>query len=120
MAMLLGVVPAVKPLIDAKDEVSIIRELGKVAINGVFEYAVNPVVISVTEIGAYVEPIGTVIASEVGFAETTAAFTAPKYTTSFAGAASKPVPMMVTVVPNGPSVGVKEEIVGTETVVALA
>jgi hypothetical protein len=120
IAILPGVVPAAKLVIDANDDVSMLFELGKVAINGEFAYAVNPVVISVTEIGTYVEPIGTVTASEVELAETTAAFTAPKYTTSFAGAASKPVPMMVTVVPNGPSVGVKEEIVGTETVVALA
>ena len=109
-----------KPIFEANDDVSILLELEKVTIKGVLAYPVNPVVISVTEIGAYVVPIGTVTVSEVELADTTTAFTAPKYKTLLLAVALKLVPVMVTVVPMGPEVGVKEVIVGGPNGVALA
>ena len=50
--------------------------------------------------------------SKVVDAAVTVAFTAPKYTMLFAGVGLKFVPLMVTVVPMGPDVGVKEVTVG--------
>jgi hypothetical protein len=113
--------PDVMSTFEAKDVVSMIRELGNVTINGAFEYAANPVVVSVTEIGAYDVPIGVVTLSEVEVALFTVVFTAPKYTTSFATVVLKFVPVMVTVVPMGPEVGVRDVIVvgvGTAIVVS--
>jgi hypothetical protein len=74
---------------------------------------VKLVVISVTVIGAYVAPVGTITLSEVVEAVVTTAFTAPKYTTLFAAVVLKFVPVIVTVVPMGPEVGEKEVIDGT-------
>ncbi len=51
MATLLGSVPVVKSTFEAKAVASITCELGKVTIKGAFEYAVKPVVISVTVMG---------------------------------------------------------------------
>ena len=51
--------------------------------------------------------------------DTTFAFTAPKYTTFFAAVELKFVPVMVTVVPIGPDVGVKEVMVGGSAMVTL-
>lgn len=92
--------PVVKPIPDAKDVVSMTSELGKVTSKGAIAYAVTP--LTVTEIGWYVDPIGTVTASDVEVAAVTVAFTAPKYTTLFAGVVLKFVPVMVTVVSMGP------------------
>ena len=79
VALLSGTDPVVvKSTLEAKDVVSMIPELGKVTLKGAFEYAINPVVISATEIGAYVVPIGTVTVSDVELADFTAALTAPK------------------------------------------
>ena len=78
VALLSGTDPVVvKSTLEAKDVVSMIPELGKVTLKGAFEYAINPV-ISATEIGAYVVPIGTVTVSDVELADFTAALTAPK------------------------------------------
>ena len=73
-----------------------------------------------TDIGPGVVPAGTVTLSEMGVADVTAALTAPKYTMSFAAVVLKFVPVIVTVVPIGPVVGVKKVITGGGTVVALA
>ena len=108
-----------KSIFEAKDDVSILFVLGKVTIKGMLANAVNPVVISVTEIGVYVAPIGTVTVSDVELAELTAAFTAPKYTTLLLAVKLKFVPLMVTVAPIGPEVGVNEVIVGGPNGVAL-
>ena len=86
-----------KSIFEAKDDVSILFVLGKVTIKGMLANAVNPVVISVTEIGVYVAPIGTVTVSDVELAELTAAFTAPKYTMLLLAVKLKFVPLMVTV-----------------------
>ena len=60
-------------------------------------------------------PVGTVTVSTVAEAVVTVAWVAPKKTMLFAGVGSKLVPVMVTVVPIGPLVGVKEEMIGTFT-----
>src|SRR5512141_2699291 len=80
--------------------------------NGAFEYAARPVAESVTEIGAEVAPTGTVTMSDVDAAELTDAFTAPKYTIFLEAVILKFVPLMVTLVPIGPLMGVKEMIEG--------
>jgi len=74
----MGFVPVEKSNFEAKEVESITRELGKVTINGLLEYAVNPVVISVTVIGWNVALVGTTTLSEVELAAVTVAFTAPK------------------------------------------
>jgi len=102
--------PVIKSMLEAKDDVFIICELGNVIMKGVFVYAVNP--FTVTEIGLYVAPVGTITLSEVEVALFTTAFTAPKYTTLFAAVPLKFVPVMVTVVPMDPEVGEKEVIEG--------
>jgi hypothetical protein len=63
-------------MLDEKEFASIIRVLGKVIINGALEDAVNP--LTVTVIGWYVAPVGTIALSEVEVAAITVAFTAPK------------------------------------------
>ena len=78
--------------------------------NDLLEYAVRPFAVTVT--GWYVVPIGTVTVNEVVEADVTGAFTAPKYTMLAAGTGLKFVPVMVTIVPIGPEVGVKEVMVG--------
>lgn len=82
----------------------------KVVINGLAEYAVRPVVISVTEMGLYVAPTGTVTLSEVEVAADTFAIVAPKNTILLEGVVLKLVPVITTVVPTAPEVGVKEVI----------
>ena len=67
----------------------------------------------------YDVPTGIVTLSEVDVALFTVAFTAPKYTTSFAAFVLKFVPVMVAVVPMEPEVGEKEVIVGGPNGVAL-
>ena len=57
-------------------------------------------------------PAGTVTVRLVVLPDVTVAFTAPKYTMLFAGTALKFVPVIITLVPNGPFEGVKELIVG--------
>jgi hypothetical protein len=64
--------------------------------------------------GEYVAPAGTVTVSDVEVADVTTAFTAPKYTTLFATVELKFAPVMVTIVPIWPEVGVKEVMVGME------
>ena len=46
--------------------------------NALAEYAVNPLIEDVTEIGSYVEPLGTVTFSDVAVADVTVAFAPPK------------------------------------------
>jgi hypothetical protein len=70
------------------------------------------VVVSVTVIGAYVAPVGTVTVRDVEEAELTAALVAPKNTMSLSAVALKPTPAMVTTVPMGPEVGENDAIVG--------
>jgi hypothetical protein len=79
--------------------------------NGEFEYAVRPPVVTV--IGAYDAPVGAVTVSEVELAEVTTAFTAPKYTMLSAGVVLKLEPLIVTLEPTLPEVGLNEEIVTT-------
>ena len=86
--------------------------LGKVTEKGEVEYEVKPVVTFVTVMGWHVAPVGTRTLSEVEVADVTFALTAPNHTTLFAGVVLKFVPVIVTVVPIGPEVGVKEVIVG--------
>jgi hypothetical protein len=68
----------VKSTFAAKELELIDPPSAKVTVNGLAEYAINPVVKSVTVIGAYVAPTGTVTVSEVEVAELTVARTAPK------------------------------------------
>jgi hypothetical protein len=90
------------------------RSLGhpevNVTTNGFVEYAISPP--TATLIGLNVAPTGTVTVSDVVVAPVTVAFVAPKYTTLFDGVALKFVPVIVTVVPIGPDVGVKNDMVG--------
>lgn len=67
----------------------------------------------VTVIGAYVVPVGTATVREVIDAAVTADVTAPKYTMLLAAIALKFVPVIMTDVPTGPEIGLKELIVGT-------
>ena len=64
--------------------------------------------------GWYVAPAGTVTVSCVAVAAVTVALVPPKKTMLLAGVGLKFVPVMVTVVPMGPEVGVKKLIVGTD------
>ena len=67
---------------------------------------------SVTEIFWYEAPVGTVTVSEVVLPADTVARVAPKKTILFAGVALKLVPVIVTIVPIGPELGVKEVMLG--------
>ncbi len=106
------VVPVVKSTFVPNEAIATYPAPPKVGINGALEEPVNPVVVSVTAIGAYVAPAGTFTVSPVDVPEVTAAFTAPKYGTFFVEFALKFVPLMKTLVPTDPDVGVKEVIVG--------
>ena len=57
-------------------------------------------------------PEGTVTVKLIVLPDVTVAFTAPKYTRLLAGTALKFVPVIITLVPNGPLEGAKELIVG--------
>jgi hypothetical protein len=77
------------------------------------ELACKPVAVFCTTIGVIeVAPAGTVTVSEVVVPAVGVALIAPKYTALLAGVALKFVPVMVTVVPIVPEVGVKEVILG--------
>ena len=85
---------------------------GKVTLKGALDQAVNP--LTVTVIGLYVAPVGTITLSEVEVADVTVALTAPNHTILFAAIVLKFVPVIVTVAPIGPEAGVKDVITGGE------
>jgi hypothetical protein len=76
MATPRAVVPAVKSIFAANEVLVIDPPPANVTLNGLLEYAVNP--FTVTEIGWYIVPTGTVTVSEVEVAAVTVALTAPK------------------------------------------
>jgi hypothetical protein len=82
----------------------------KVVINGAAEEAMSPLLN--TLMGWLVAPAGTVTVKLVVVPAVTVAWVAPKNTMLFPKVASKPVPVMVTVVNLDPLVGVKEAMVG--------
>ena len=84
----------------------------KVGVKLLLLYASKPVVVFKTVMGAKVAPVGTVTVSCVAVAAVTVAAVAPKITMLLAGVVLKPVPVMVSVVPVAPEVGVKEVMVG--------
>ena len=92
-----GPVPVKKSTFDAIDVASKTFVPGIVTLNGEAEYAVNP--LTVTVIGWYVTPAGTVSVSCVNVAAVTVARTAPNHTILLAGVVLKFVPVIVTVVP---------------------
>ena len=65
-----------------------------------------------TVIAAWLAPIGTVTVKLVVLAAVTVAFVAPKKTILLAGVALKFVPVIVTAVPMGPLLGLKEVMTG--------
>ena len=65
-----------------------------------------------TVIAACVAPVGTVTVKLVEFAAVTVARVAPKKTMLLAAVVLKSVPVIVTVAPTAPLIGVKEVIVG--------
>lgn len=73
---------------------------------------VLPLPVTVTAISPVVAVDGTVTVRLVSVAPDTTAATPLKVTVLFAGVMLKFVPVIVTVVPVGPDVGVKEVIVG--------
>ena len=66
----------------------------------------------ITDIDSYVAPTGTVTVKLVAEAADTAALIAPKNTILFNAVVLKPVPVIDTVVPTTPLVGVNEVMVG--------
>ena len=107
----MGAEPDVKSTLLASVEASIL-ETGVVNVGRKkgFEIAVR--LLTWTVIGANIAPVGTVVVNCVAVAALTVAFVAPKKTVLFAGVVLKFVPVMVTVAPTLPEVGVKEVIVG--------
>ena len=92
----------------------------KVTINGFKLWVNNPVAIFKRVIGCSVAPTGTVTINCIVVALLTVAFVAPNQTILFATVVLKFVPIIVTVVPMAPLVGVKLVIVGTwERVISL-
>ncbi len=80
----------------------------------------SPVLVSVTEIGAYAAPAGTVTVNEFDVAEVTAALTEPKNTALDEDVGLKFEPEIVTEEPTRPEAGENEVIVGDPTGLALA
>jgi hypothetical protein len=109
----------VESILLANDELVISPPPGKVTINGAEEYAVSPVVILVTVIGAYVAPTGTVTVRDIEEAELTDAFVAPKKTTLLPAVVLKFVPVIVTVVPIEPDAGENDVIVGCAVTIIM-
>jgi hypothetical protein len=64
-------------------------------------------------IGAYDAPIGTVTVSDVADAETTVALTLPKNIILLLFVTLKLLPVIVTVVPTNPDLGIKLDMLGT-------
>ena len=84
--------------------------LGKVIKKGLPEYAVSP--LAVTVMGLQFAPAGAVTVRLVAVAAVTLARTAPKKTILFDAVELKLVPVIVTVVPMGPELGLNDVIVG--------
>jgi hypothetical protein len=106
-------VPVIKFIAD-DNVVELMSPPQKVTINGSDVKLVKPVVMSVTEIGLFVAPIGTVTVSDVLLEEITSAFIAPKNTTLLLTNELKFIPVIVTVVLVVPSFGENELIIGCD------
>jgi hypothetical protein len=122
------VMVTVVPNVPELGEKEIIVGTGPQLTTKLFELLTDPPDV-VTEILPVIALVGTVTVIEVAVLETTTAVTvvrskpsgvsALNFTVLFAGVVLKFVPVMVTVVPTGPEVGVKDVMVGIAPVVTV-
>jgi hypothetical protein len=108
---LYGLCPDGKPMAGANDAVSNAPVEANVGVKESPDSAMSPA--TVTLIGAYVAPAGTSMVSDVAVADCTAALTAPNSTRVAPAAGAKPVPVMTTLDPIPPAIGLKPDTDGT-------
>jgi hypothetical protein len=102
-------VPVVKSTLAEISAVVILLLFGlNVGLKNWVLYAAKLVPVFKTVIAPKVAPVGTVTVKLVAVAAVTVARVAPKNTMLLAGVVLKPVPVMVTVAPTAPLVGVRK------------